>query len=141
MTPRYLIKNILTLVGIGLVLWLITQNISWEEHGTWFLLGLILTFAGADPEDMSLVAAFIGGVTLICAVFWASTAFGGMSPSGGLGFLLLGGLLHLLGQPDVVDVVKCGDCFWHGPVTRLRLGRCPCCGGNALRREGKAICY
>ncbi len=139
MTIRGSIKVFISILGVCLMLALWHSGASLDAHGGWYLLALLMAVSGALPKEVAMSAA------LCCLVLLGNAV---MRP----GMLLLGlGLPHacfcgvlalanfFLAQETEAKIMRCVDCYWHGPSTRVHFGRCPKCGHHSLKDDNQTV--
>jgi len=139
MTIRGGIKVFMSILGVCLMLALWHSQAALEAHGGWYLIAMLMALSGALPKEVALGSGLCFVILMGNALFRPDTMLFGLSWPHALFCAGLAVGTYFLGQESEVRVLRCSSCFWHGPSTEARFGRCPHCGQSQLKDEKRTV--
>ena len=139
MTARGGIKIFISLLGVCLMVALWHSGATLDGRGGWYLLGMLMAVSGALPREVAVGAAVCCVVLLGNGAFRPATSLFGLTWVHGLFCAGLAVGNYLLAQESEVRVLRCAACYWRGPSTQVRFGRCPKCGSHKLKDENRTV--
>jgi len=139
MTIRNTIMTIMSLIGVGLILALLNSGALVTTQGIWYAVGILMALGGIIPREMAYLLGGTGIIVIAGPFFNAGESLGGIGVPCGFFCLALGGIFYVLSLRCVVRLWKCRRCFWKGPRTALRFGRCPQCSSYNVNSTERSI--
>ena len=118
---------------------LLHSGATLEANGGWYMLALFMAVSGALPKEVAVFAGMSALVLMGNALFRPETTLFGLCWPHGLFCASLAVATHFLGQESEVKVYRCTSCYWRGPATDVRFGRCPKCRQHSLKDENITV--
>ncbi|MBN2712863.1 MAG: hypothetical protein JXR97_10605, partial [Planctomycetes bacterium] len=128
MTIKMVVKIFISVIGAFMIFALWRSGAIFIDKGVWYGLAILLMFGGAVPRQTGYCAFIFALAIAAHQVFWMGGDLMGMSWGHSAFCAGLAAFLVYLAGPSEVRLWKCPKCYWHGPSTDTRFGRCPRCG-------------